>query len=308
MRAISATASGGCRASPPRSRAAPCTAWSARSRARSGCGRSPARTATRARRGSGTGPAARGSGPSASTTWNAPAAMNSTWSVFTGPYLVVTVEPSTIGSRSRCTPSRETSGPWPPVSRPAILSISSMKMMPACSARRIASFCSRSRSISLVASSSVSTSSASGTDSRRRFVRRAPCGSMSRRFSTISSMPVPENTSMNDGGASAVSISTSLVELPVAQQAAQLLARGVVGRRLGRGRRRAAAASWSWSRRPAGAGAARAAAARRAAAPRRSLARAGAPARAPPRAASTPRSRPGRAPSTRRRGRRSRPR
>ena len=44
-------------------------------------------------------------------TWNAPAAMNSMWSVCTGPYLVVTVEPSTIGSRSRCTPSRETSGP-----------------------------------------------------------------------------------------------------------------------------------------------------------------------------------------------------
>ena len=29
----------------------------------------------------------------------------------TGPYLVTTVVPSTIGSRSRCTPSRETSGP-----------------------------------------------------------------------------------------------------------------------------------------------------------------------------------------------------
>ena len=29
----------------------------------------------------------------------------------TAPYLVLTVEPSTIGSRSRCTPSRETSGP-----------------------------------------------------------------------------------------------------------------------------------------------------------------------------------------------------
>ena len=33
------------------------------------------------------------------------------WSVRTAPYLVLTVEPSTIGSRSRCTPSRETSGP-----------------------------------------------------------------------------------------------------------------------------------------------------------------------------------------------------
>ena len=44
-------------------------------------------------------------------TWKAPAAMNRMWSVRTMPYLVLTVEPSTIGSRSRCTPSRETSGP-----------------------------------------------------------------------------------------------------------------------------------------------------------------------------------------------------
>ena len=44
-------------------------------------------------------------------TWNAPAAMNRMWSVRTKPYLVCTVEPSTMGSRSRCTPSRDTSGP-----------------------------------------------------------------------------------------------------------------------------------------------------------------------------------------------------
>ena len=62
-------------------------------------------------------------------TWKAPAAMKRTWSVRTAPYLVVTVVPSTMGRMSRCTPSRETSGPCPP-SRPAILSISSMKMMP----------------------------------------------------------------------------------------------------------------------------------------------------------------------------------
>ena len=55
--------------------------------------------------------------------------MKSTWSVRTGPYLVETVVPSTMGRMSRCTPSRDTSGPWPP-SRPAILSISSMKRMP----------------------------------------------------------------------------------------------------------------------------------------------------------------------------------
>ena len=46
--------------------------------------------------------------------------------------------PSTMGRMSRCTPSRETSGPWPP-SRPAILSISSMKMMPEVCTRSTAS-------------------------------------------------------------------------------------------------------------------------------------------------------------------------
>ncbi len=43
--------------------------------------------------------------------WKAPEAMNKMWSVRTMPYLVVTVVPSTMGKRSRCTPSRETSGP-----------------------------------------------------------------------------------------------------------------------------------------------------------------------------------------------------
>ena len=55
--------------------------------------------------------------------------MNRMWSVLTIPYFVLTVVPSTIGRMSRCTPSRLTSGPWLP-SRPATLSISSMKMMP----------------------------------------------------------------------------------------------------------------------------------------------------------------------------------
>ena len=50
-------------------------------------------------------------------TWNAPEAMNSTWSVFTGPCLVEIVVPSISGSRSRCTPSRETSPPMRPPSR-----------------------------------------------------------------------------------------------------------------------------------------------------------------------------------------------
>ena len=37
--------------------------------------------------------------------------MNRIWSVLTMPYLVDTVVPSTSGSRSRCTPWRETSAP-----------------------------------------------------------------------------------------------------------------------------------------------------------------------------------------------------
>ena len=64
-------------------------------------------------------------------TWKAPDAMNSTWSVFTGPCLVETVVPSMSGSRSRCTPSRETSPPMrPPSEREQILSISSRNTMP----------------------------------------------------------------------------------------------------------------------------------------------------------------------------------
>ena len=95
--------------------------------------------AARARRGSGSGPAARGSGPRAWTRGTRPAAMNRMWSVRTHAVAwCCTVVPSTIGRMSRCTPSRRTSGPWPP-SRPAILSISSTKMMPLCSTRSIAS-------------------------------------------------------------------------------------------------------------------------------------------------------------------------
>ena len=87
--------------------------------------------------------------------WNAPEAMNRMWSVLTGPYLVLTVEPSTSGSRSRCTPSRLTSPP-PIVSlRLATLSISSMKTMPCCSQASIAASRTSSSLTSLPASSSV---------------------------------------------------------------------------------------------------------------------------------------------------------
>src|SRR5882672_5774365 len=101
--------------------------------------------------------------------WNAPLAMNRMWSVFTIPYLVETVVPSTMGSRSRCTPWRETSTPT--VSpRLAILSISSRNTMPFCST--LASALAR-RSSSLTrraASSSVSIFIASRIFMRRGFL------------------------------------------------------------------------------------------------------------------------------------------
>src|SRR5258706_269158 len=88
------------------------------------------------------------------------------WSVLTGPKRVITVEPSTIGSRSRCTPSPETSGP---VSDrlPATLSISSRKMTPDCSTRCVACSATWSKSISLLASSCVSRRRASFTETCR---------------------------------------------------------------------------------------------------------------------------------------------
>ena len=58
--------------------------------------------------------------------------------------------------------SRETSGPCV-CARPAILSISSMKTMPDCSTRRMASFCATTMSTSLAASSWTRVSSASLT-------------------------------------------------------------------------------------------------------------------------------------------------
>ena len=102
-------------------------------------------------------------------TWNAPAAMNSTWSVLTGPYFVLTVEPSTIGRMSRCTPSRETSGPEP-LPRPATLSISSKNTMPCCSARSMASVYTRSMSIRFCSSSASRILRASRTVTRRSFI------------------------------------------------------------------------------------------------------------------------------------------
>ena len=91
--------------------------------------------------------------------WNAPEAMNSTWSVFTGPCLVDTVVPSSRGSRSRCTPSRDTSAPMRPLSeREQTLSISSRNTMPSFSTLRMASCTIWSWSSSLSPSWASSTS------------------------------------------------------------------------------------------------------------------------------------------------------
>ena len=80
-----------------------------------------------------------------------------------------------MGSRSRCTPSRETSGPL--VFRsPAILSISSMKMSPWFSTRSRASFTTSSMSTSFFNSSSIRIRRASWRWTLRRFLR---LGSMS---------------------------------------------------------------------------------------------------------------------------------
>ena len=124
-------------------------------------------------------------------TWKAPAAMNSTWSVFTIPYLVCTFDPSTIGRRSRCTPSRETSGPPACAARsPAILSISSRKMIPIFSTRSSASAVMSSRSTSFSISCSYSVRRASETLTVRFFLRLGIISwNISAKFSNPSGAP-----------------------------------------------------------------------------------------------------------------------
>ena len=105
--------------------------------------------------------------------WKAPEATNKIWSVRMTPCLVLTVQPSMSGNKSRCTPSRDTSAP--PVSwRLATLSISSIKTMPFCSAASTARAFSSSSLISLAASSSWSCLAAALTVRRRVFLRSPP--------------------------------------------------------------------------------------------------------------------------------------
>ena len=110
------------------------------------------------------------------------------------PYLVLTAEPSTIGSKSLCTPSRDTSGP-PLDSLPATLSISSIKIIPDCSTLSVASLTTSSMSISFCASSCTSISSASGTFTFLFFLFPGNIPpSISFRFISRSSMPIFEIT------------------------------------------------------------------------------------------------------------------
>ncbi len=102
-------------------------------------------------------------------TWNAPDATNRMWSVFTMPCFVETVLPSIRGSKSRCTPSRDTSGPELSP-RLQILSISSMKTIPLFSTLKIAASFSSSWFTSFAASSSASAFIASLIFSLRFFL------------------------------------------------------------------------------------------------------------------------------------------
>mmetsp|Transcript_12716 Transcript_12716/g.38334 ORF Transcript_12716/g.38334 Transcript_12716/m.38334 type:complete len:300 (-) Transcript_12716:1166-2065(-) len=86
------------------------------------------------------------------TEWKAPLQMNRMWSVFTLPYLVETVLPSMMGSRSRCTPSLLAS--VLSLKELTILSISSMNTMPSCSAKATASLCTDSSEMAFSSSTS----------------------------------------------------------------------------------------------------------------------------------------------------------
>ena len=142
-------------------------------------------------------------------TWNAPAAMKSTWSVFTRPYFVCTLDPSTMGRRSRCTPSRDTSGPPISLLAPAILSISSRKMMPSFSTRSSASATTSSWLMSLSYSSSSRMRRASATVTVRRFFRLGMnCSSISPKLPIPSGAPCwAKSKPPMDDAATSISIS-----------------------------------------------------------------------------------------------------
>ena len=132
------------------------------------------------------------------------------WSVRTVPCFVLTVQPSISGSRSRCTPSRETSAPWYSERR-ATLSISSRNTMPFCSTASSARRLSSSSSTSFAASSSWAIFSAARTLRRRVLLRPgARFANMPCSWLVISSMPGGAMISTPTGAAvSSMSISRS---------------------------------------------------------------------------------------------------
>ncbi len=125
------------------------------------------------------------------------------------PSLVLTVQPSISGSRSRCTPSRETSAP-PTLPRLATLSISSMNTMPCCSTASRALPLSSSSLTRRLASSSRTIFRASLTFSLR--VLRLPLPMLANRLCSwlvISSMPGGAAISTPMFSATSISISLS---------------------------------------------------------------------------------------------------
>ena len=187
------------------------TGASGRRRWRSGSARSRRPTAKRARRGSESAPAARGSGRTASTGGTRRDAMNRMWSVLIIPYLVVTVVPSTSGSRSRCTPWRDTSAPC--ISERGWRSCRSRRGTRCRSARRWRAPCALMLVVverACAASSSVSAFSASATFIFCSLRRPPPiCWNMPWIWLVRSSMPGGAMISIC-GGSSDTSTSISL--------------------------------------------------------------------------------------------------
>ena len=232
IRAISAIASASTRASRPRSRAAPRTGGSARSPARSGCARSRRAASGSSSTRIGKRPCSSGIRSLGLATWNAPAAMNSTWSV---------LHRAVLGRHRRALDDRQQValhalardvGAVRARACVAILSISSMKTMPAFSARRTASRVAASCRSACRPPPRSARATPAGTFSFWRLVLRPNEPSMSLRpDSAISSMPGwPPSTDISGFDVvGELDLDLAIVELAVAQHRAQLLARRVVG-------------------------------------------------------------------------------
>mmetsp|Transcript_11584 Transcript_11584/g.34329 ORF Transcript_11584/g.34329 Transcript_11584/m.34329 type:complete len:209 (-) Transcript_11584:596-1222(-) len=125
--------------------------------------------------------------------WKAPEQTKRMWSVLMLPCLVLTVEPSMSGSRSRCTPSELASAEPRMSLRLQILSISSMNTMPSCSTACSAAFFTSSSEIIFSEYTSSSTGRASEMVIWRRSDLRPPCCSSlsNRRMISFMGWPLP---------------------------------------------------------------------------------------------------------------------